>query len=1067
MGPPLIHCQGEQWLPPTSRVMALIAYLLGKKTGENRQTLIALLWETAETTGRHRLRQELYRLHHSPLGKYLRIERDLVRIEGLASDTSDFLRYLSESDWSRAVGLWRGGFMAGFSLNQAEAFDDWLLLERETWCNRYILARSRRALEFEATNDLAAAAADWQAVLECDPLHEEALKQLLRLLASLNRWTEMEEALSLYRSRVHSEFGMPPDSDILDFYRQLKQRQAPPKPSSAPLPTILQNPPLVGRQKDLEKLASCPRPALIKGEAGSGKSRLARELALRLKGRVVIEHSAPTSRLPYAGVTRALEAALKQQPHPQLEQVWLREVGRLVPHLLPAAGRPISNGTEQARFLEGVARTLLYLAGPILVWEDLQWSDQASLELLSLLLNLAPQLDVRLVMTLRTPLRSGAVYEWLQNCLQDGGVFELELSPLSEKDLHQLIKMLAHQDSGADLFARRLHAATGGNPFFVIETLRHLFASGELRQGDRGWSTPYDQTTRDYRELPLPSSVREALRIRLTALDNQLRRSLQLVALAQGPVTAVDLAAVLGIDELEAAAHLEALHELQLLRARGDGFSTAHDHLRQLLLETYTTSLPTYHRAWARALSARQKLALSAQHWLAAGDKQRAAANLLQAARQAAPQATLSALALYERALELADWLPSEVALEARFELLELRLRLGRLELTDLEKIDEYADESNARKRLLLAEAALQRGDYQQARQEASLGLELAIAQRDRVQEARAHFILAWTYYRHGDPEAQLDELEKALAAFEEAGDLSGSARVLRNLAALNYRLGRKEAGDSLQKKTARLAKRVGDSVLLLRLRADRATGMWLRGEYPEALRSAKRLLAAARRLGDIGGILDGLELVGLSLHKLGDNEAAFDYFDEFTRLAERFGIEKDLALALSERALPLIEQGRWQEAENDLQLALEIQERIGDQAKLGHTYYTFGYLQLRRGDPATALGWLIRAAAHWRSRDELGHLARSLALAALSADALGEREQARNLSSDALKAASNWRVGVPDLPLVYAVYGRLHNHSQSLKRAQEILDSTASRLSHKYRQQFIKSFVYVYSKGL
>jgi len=1067
LGPPAIFCQGEPWFPSTNRGLALIAYLLEKKEGEARQTLVTMLWDTNEGSGRHRLRQELYRLHHGPLGEFLRTDRERVRLEGVGSDTQDFMRSLDEGDWSRAISLWRGDFLEGFSLNQAEAFDDWLLLERETWRNRLILARSRRAFELEAMGRLDGAAADWKEIINLDPFHEEALKQLMRLLAALERWPEIDDAFAAYRNRVRQDLGLPPDPEVLRLYERLKQRQALPQPSSAPLPVALRNPPLVGRQQILQTVINERRPVLIQGEAGSGKSRLAREVQQRLGGGLAVEHGASTRSLPYAGITRALETALERQGKPEIEQVWLREAGRLVPHLLPAAEQPISNATEQARFLEGVARTLLRLAGPVLVWEDLQWTDPQSLEVLSLLLSLAPQQNVKLLLTLRTPPEDSAAGKWLQGCLLSGELLELELPPLTEADLRELIKNLAHQESGGDLFAKRLHAATGGNPFFVVETLRHLFARGELRQGKRGWTTPYDRTTRDYRELPLPGSVREALRIRVSSLENQLRRSLQLVALAQEPVTAADLAAVLGIDELEAAAHLETLQQLQLLRAQDGGFTTAHDHLRQLLRESQLASLPAYHRAWARALAARGKLALSAEHWLAAGEDSRAASSLLQAARQAAQRTALSAVALYERALELSRWLPEDEAREARIELLELRLRLGRLQQPDLETLSKMAEEGDPRPRLILAEAALQRGDYQQARRDAALGLELALAQRNRAQEARAHFVLAWVLYRYGDPEAQLEELEKALAAFEEAGDDHGSARVLRNLAALNYRLGRKAEGDRLQAQTERLARRAGDAILVLRIRADRTTGMWLRGEYAAALRAARRLLADARRLGDLGGILDGLELVGLSLHKLGDDRAALERFKEFVKLAGRFHIEKDLALALSERALPLIELKRWADAAADLERALAIQERIGDQAKLGHTYYTFGYLYYRRGEHARAREWLLRAAAHWRSRGELGHLARSLALAALAAKQLGEDEQARNFSADALEAARGWVVGVPDLPLVYAAYARIHDDPQSAATARELVEKAARGLSAKRRKQFFKSFLASFAGGL
>ena len=1067
LGPPRIICRGEQWLPPTNRGLALIAYLLNKKEGETRQKLINILWDITESIGRHRLRQELYRLHTGPIKKHLITNRERVRLDGVMSDTTEFLRHLDSGNWNKAIALWRGGYMEGFGLNQVEPFEDWLLLERETWCNRYILVVSRRALAREAAGDLDAAATDWRSVLKCDPLHEEATKQLIRVLSVLDNWPEIEEVIYAYRNRIQNELSLPPDAEIIRLYERLKRRQPPLQPTRAPLPIVLQSPPLVGRKQILNTIENCRRPILISGEAGSGKSRLAREMALLLDGAITVEHAAATASLPYAGITRTLENKIKTNIDLQVEQVWLREAGRLLPHILPSASYPITNATEQARFIEGVARTLIYLAGPLLIWEDLQWTDQPSLEVLSLLIRLAPQLGTRLIITMRIPLADSAVGDWYKSCLLDGGLLQLELPPLSKHDVQQLIKKLAHQDSGAELFAQRLHEATGGNPFFIIETLRHLFASGELRQGPQGWATPYDKTTRDYHELPLPSSVREALRVRISPLDNQLRRSLQLVALAQEPVTAADLALVLGIGELEAALHLEALQELQLVRARDGGFATAHDHLRQLLLETQPASLPTYHRAWARAQAARGQLGLSAEHWLAAGDKVRGAASLLEAARRAAPRATLSSLALYERALKLEEWLLPKYKYEARLEYLELRLRLGRLSSLDLQQLQDMADEYDPRPYLLLAEAALQRGEYNQARNNAALGLELAIARRDLGQEARAHFIIAWIHYRYGDPEAQLGELEKALTAFEEAEDISGSARVLRNLAALNYRLGRKEEGDRLQKETMRLAGRTDDFVLSLRLRADKTTGMWLRGEYIEALDSAERLLLDAKRLGDLGGILDALELVGLSLHKLGDDGAAYEYLNEFVNLAERFKIEKDLALALSERALPLIEKKRWNEAKEDLQQALKIQKRIGDQAKIGHTYYTYGYLYYRQKKYKLAQDWLLRAAAHWRTRKERGHLARSLALAAMAAGALEKKQQALNLSADAVEAAQNWVVGVPDLPLVYAAHAKIHNDKNSADKARELVNMIYFSLKNERRLQFASSFVYSLVSGL
>jgi DNA-binding SARP family transcriptional activator len=236
LGPPLVRCGGGDWYPPTQRAMALLAYLANRGRGERRERLMSLLWDAPEQTARHRLRQELYRLHGGPLGEYLQSDRENIWLQGLESDAGEFLGHLEAGAWSEALALWRGEFMEGFSLPRAEAFADWLLLERENWCNRYIFASSQRAQAREAAGDLSGAVADWQGVLNCDPLNEEAIKHLIRLLASLGRWPEVDDVVNSYRARVVSEMGLEPDTEVIRLYGQLKQRQEPPRLGRAPLP---------------------------------------------------------------------------------------------------------------------------------------------------------------------------------------------------------------------------------------------------------------------------------------------------------------------------------------------------------------------------------------------------------------------------------------------------------------------------------------------------------------------------------------------------------------------------------------------------------------------------------------------------------------------------------------------------------------------------------------------------------------------------------------------------------------------------------------------------------------
>ena len=1061
LGPVELLCEGRPLRLPTQRSLALVAFLALQETPQERARLATLLWDAPDGQARHRLRQELYRLGETPLGRFLTSDRRQVGLSGVESDAAEFLRALEQGRWEHATRLWRGEFMAGFELSGSETFEDWLALERASWRDRYLLAQSRLALQHEAAGEAEAAARAWERVLEEDPLHEEALRRLLVLLARAGRWEEAERRYAAYRERLESELGLEPDAETERLFAQLRARKAPARPAAAPVPPSLARPPLVGREALLARLeALAPAPALLSGDAGAGKTRLAREHLAARGGRLIVQHPASSRNLPFAGVVRALEEGLDAQGVPELDPVWLREAGRLLPHRLPRAEQPLASAADQARFLEGLSRVLLALSGPVLVWDDLQWTDPAALELLAYLLPLAEREGVQLIVTARTPLEPGPARDWLQPLLA-AGLTELAVPPLDEDALHELIKKLAHQRYGARLFARRLHQATGGNPFFALETLRHLFASGELRLRSGGWSTPYDRTTEDYHELPLPTRVRDLLTARVRALDPPLRRALDLAAVARRPLEPETLARLLGLGELEAVQRLERLREQQLLTREGRGYAPVHDHLRSLLRQEQGAALArTYHRALARALELDGAPGEAAEHWLEAGEPERAASGFLAAAR-AAGENPLSALTYYRRALELDEGLDAEARRAAELETLALEVRLGRLDPAGLERLRQLAGEGDAPALLLLAEALLQRGDYPEALATAERGLAGAKADGDVAAEARAHFLLAWIYYRHGDPEAQLGELESALAAYRRLGDRGGAARVLRNLAALHFRLGHKEEGDRLQAEAERLARAAGDAVLALRIQADRATGHWLRGAYPEVRAEARKMRNRARKLGDVGGELDALELEGLAALRLGAFEAALRAFDEAVRRAEALRLEKDDALARSERALALIELGRYDEARADLERALAIQRRIGDQAKLGHTFHTFGYLHLRRGEARAAEARFLEAAEHWRRRGERGHLARALAYAALAARAQDAGKRARQLAAEAYAASQDWPVGVPERPLVLAVYGRLQDDARALEEARSELKALERRLGPRQRERLRNTFLY------
>jgi tetratricopeptide (TPR) repeat protein len=220
----------------------------------------------------------------------------------------------------------------------------------------------------------------------------------------------------------------------------------------------------------------------------------------------------------------------------------------------------------------------------------------------------------------------------------------LRLQVLGAATVFELVRQL----SGAadpQRFAARLEQASGGNPFFIAETLRHWQALQMLSVGADGvWQTPFDQSTPDYDELPMPDSVRAAVLARVRRLPDPARRLLEAAALAAEPFTPALLAGACALSEVEALEAIDAAVQAQLLRERDDhagnagGYAFAHDLVQQALDSSLSAERRRLvHRrlalgAEAAALPSTER----ARHWEAGGEPQRAVAHRIEAGDAAA-----------------------------------------------------------------------------------------------------------------------------------------------------------------------------------------------------------------------------------------------------------------------------------------------------------------------------------------------------------------------------------------------------------------------------------------------
>jgi ATP/maltotriose-dependent transcriptional regulator MalT len=371
---------------------------------------------------------------------------------------------------------------------------------------------------------------------------------------------------------------------------------------ATPLPDLL---PLVGRTAELgalEALLESPDRAvstvLLRGEGGSGKSRVAAELAGRAlrRGMVVARGRAyPVERgVPYALFADAFLPILRDLG-PETLTVLSRGGEGGLQYLFPAleAGAPL--GLDPADAEPDEFRTRLFWnfmeflksyaarAPMLLILEGLHWADPSSLELVHFIGRQATGHPIFLLCTYNDTERdrSPRLVQIERSLTSLGSARVHHLGALTRDQVTELVCRVFSVDAGlVGEFSAMLFGWTRGNPFFVEEILRSLVANHRLENRKGTW------VGWDARDFALPASIRDAVTASLAAFSEEAQAIAELTAVIGVRATYPLLAS---ISDLAGDALLSALEELcahGILAERAEGTTVVYDFRHPLVRET-------------------------------------------------------------------------------------------------------------------------------------------------------------------------------------------------------------------------------------------------------------------------------------------------------------------------------------------------------------------------------------------------------------------------------------------------------------------------------------------------
>ena len=609
LGPPaLVRDDGTPAGLAPGKTFAVLVYLVHEASAPSRSDLARVFWPDSEPArSRQSVRQTLS-LIRKVLGAEAFASDDPVRLRpgAVASDVRDFLEALRAGEIERADAMWRGPFGEGLALADAPEWTRWveerqLALEGGLCAGLTAAAEAARFRTDEGAEETAEdAIALLQRAIAIDPYRERPRTLLADLLVQRGRFDEAAHEIVEARRALGEDTA---ELRALEAQVESERRRRYASGEADPAPGLAGI--FVGRTSEMGRLLGAwaraeegiSVTAIVEGPAGIGKTRLARELVEHVRrrgGLVAFTSPLPAERAIEGGVIRDLVVQLADGAARLGERSGRgssarpgrggKGGGTSAP---PGGIAPEALSEDPAEAGDAVAAFLVRLRAPaLLVVDDIQWADPYSRAVLARVRRLVTSAPVMALGTVRSEEAPPEVRDTVHAVLRDPGTVGIELGPLSDDEVRELVGLATRIGELETVGAlERIVEAARGSPLYVVGLLRTLAETGALvgnGSGQLHLAGPLPDP------LPLPAGVRELIERRLEVMPDE------------AVVVAAHLAAAggrTGIDRLREATRLETpafsralgvLLERDLLRwAAPAELAFAHEEVRRAVARRF------------------------------------------------------------------------------------------------------------------------------------------------------------------------------------------------------------------------------------------------------------------------------------------------------------------------------------------------------------------------------------------------------------------------------------------------------------------------------------------------
>ncbi len=579
---------------------ALFAFLaLRRNTPHTRAFLAGQFWpDVEESKARRRLSQALWRIRQAFGGDVdapLSVTSSTVQFATASTcwvDVEEFeaagaaierrwrkdSRSVSVDELEAAANLYRGVFLEGH-------YDDWMGPVRDRLTHGYLVVLGRLIQAHRRAGDLHGALAWARRRVAVDSHREESHQEVIRLCVVLERPTDARRQFEICAKIFNEELGVAPLPETQALVADLSPFRS---RANNQFSTSI-----VGRRREraallrsVEDCASGDGGVLfVEGDPGSGKTLLLEDLAdsARSRGVSVVwaEHSERSSSRPYEGLAAAMSRGLQglrgEHVVEAVQPLWIDAAASLIPALANEVSGSLPSGLkpdeERWRQHEGLVQILLAhgrISPTLLVVDDLHWADEGTLTVLAQACGRLREAGVVLCVAYRRHEAKQAPTVWESLCALEAtdAHQRFTLGPMPRDEVVDLVSAVGGWQPTDAVGVDQLLAETGGNPFFIVETLRarsRLSTAGLV--GDAAF--------------PVALSVASLLSQRFRQLGDEARAVLGGLSVFGRPLRSSEVGALTGLDIHDVRVGLAEALEANVVVERGREYEIVHHQMRR------------------------------------------------------------------------------------------------------------------------------------------------------------------------------------------------------------------------------------------------------------------------------------------------------------------------------------------------------------------------------------------------------------------------------------------------------------------------------------------------------